>query len=121
MSSARELPEDLPQKIHIDNLFRLAVSLISLTIAIFLWMFRVVPELRPLLVLWGVYTLPYLTVWGIAQRTQNLRALDYLLNTLDIVCITWAIHLTGGLQSPFFYLYGVPFLVQAFHFDMGTV
>ena len=28
--------------------------------------------------------------------------------------ISWCIQITGGPQSPFFYLYAVPFLVQAF-------
>jgi signal transduction histidine kinase len=120
-SPRRASSEELAQKIRIDNLFRLAVSLTTFAIAIYLWTFRVLPSILPLGVLLAAYTCPYLLGWWLSRRLKTLRPLDYILTTLDIVGIAAAIHLTGGLQSPFFYLYGIPFLVQALHFDMGQI
>lgn len=121
-SVQRELPEDLSQKIRIDNVFRFGVSMIAAVIAVYLWMFHVLTNMRPLVILLAAYSIPYLTAWWLTSREQTLlRTLDYLLNALDILGITFAIHLTGGLQSIFFYLYGVPFLVQAFHFDRNII
>jgi K+-sensing histidine kinase KdpD len=117
----RGTPEDLPQKIKIDNLFRLAVSFTTFAIAIYLWTFRVIPSIAPLAMLLIGYTCPYVLAWWLTGRLKTLRPLDYFLTTLDILAISLAIHLTGGLHSPFFYLYGVPFLVQALHFDMGQI
>src|SRR5205823_1481693 len=104
----RGLPEDLRQKIHLDNLFRVAVSLTSFAIAIYLWTFHVIGGIRPLALLLFAYTFPYLIVWWYSDKIRLLRAVDYLLSALDILAITLCIHMTGGSGSPFFYLYAVP-------------
>src|SRR4051812_14994269 len=117
----RGLPEDLRQKIYLDNLFRLAVSLTSFAIAIYLWMFHVITAIHPLCALLLAYTGPYLLAWWLCPRIKQLRALDYLLSAFDIAAIAMCIHFTGGSRSPFFYLYAIPFLVQAFHFDFGQI
>jgi signal transduction histidine kinase len=115
------LSEDLRQKIHLDNLFRLVLSLTTFAISVYLWNFHLFPHLRPLFILLTAYTCGYLTVWGISQHVSALRPFDYLLSVFDIVGITVCIHYTGGPQSPFFYLYALPFLVQAFHFDLAKI
>jgi len=45
-----------------------------------------------------------------STRIDFLRPLDYVLTVADIAGITACIHLTGGVQSPFYYLYGDPAL-----------
>ena len=118
----RGLPEDLLQKIRLDSLFRLTISLTSFVLAVYLWIFSFVSDLRPLALLLAAYTVPYLAAWWLASRIEAARRLlDYALSAWDILGIACAVHLTGGPNSPFFFLYGVPFLVQAFHFDMGQI
>ncbi len=117
----RGIPEDLPQKIRLDNIFRSAISITTFAIAVFLWCFHTLPSLRPLIVLLVAYSVPYLVAWALIHTLKTLRPIDYFLSTIDIIGITVAIRLTGGPESPFFYLYGIPFLVQAFHFDLGQI
>src|SRR5258708_1639815 len=112
----REIPDDQRQKIHLDNLFRLTLSLITFLVGVYLWLVHVFTEVRPLVILLVAYTVPYLLIWSLINRVKWLRPLDYLLSIFDIAGITWCIHITGGIQSPFFYLYAIPLLVQAFHF-----
>lgn len=122
MSFLRVTPEELSQKIHLDNLFRLSISLASFALGVYLWVFRFVPQIKPLAVLLVIYSVPYLLCWLWISRIKILhRVIDYSLTTWDIVGITASIYLTGGPNSPFFYLYGVPLLVQAFHFDFGQI
>src|SRR5262245_13212854 len=111
MSSPRRgSPEDLRQKIHLDNMFRLALSLITFLVRAYLWMVHVIADSRPLFLLLIAYTVPYLLIWALSTLGKGLNLLDYVLSALDIGGITWCIHLSGGVESPFFYLYAIPLL-----------
>src|SRR5580765_3894807 len=108
MAPRRGSPDEQRQKIHLDNLFRLGLSLITFSVGVYLWLVHVFPQIRPLFQLLVGYTIPYLLIWWLSSRVTWLRPLDFVLSALDIFGITWCIHLTGGTQSPFFYLYAVP-------------
>jgi signal transduction histidine kinase len=121
MQPRRSSPEDLRQKIHLDNLFRLALSLATFALVSFLWTQHLFPHLHPLFCLLIGYSCGYMLIWALLPHTTFLRPLDFLLTAFDIGGITTCIHYTGGAQSPLFYLYALPFLVQAFHFDLNKI
>ncbi len=111
----------LAEKIRLDNRFRLTVSIAALLLAILLRSFHLLADLTPLACLIVAYNIPYVTAWVWVDRLPLLRIVIYFLSLIDFVAITAAVKLTGSLHSPFFYLYPVPFLVHAFHFDIGLI
>jgi signal transduction histidine kinase len=115
------LQENLSQKIHLDNLFRLALSLVTFALVAWLWAFHQLAQIRPLLILVLGYGFLYSIGWIAAARGQVPAWLDYFFHAVDIAAITLCIRFTGGSQSLFFYLYTIPFLVAAFHFDFAMV
>src|SRR5262245_55441383 len=92
--------EDLPHKLHLDNTFRLALSLTTFSLAVYLWVIHVIPDIRSITILMAAYSVPYLLVWWLIPRINFLRPLDYFLTAMDIGGITCCIQLTGGSQSP---------------------
>jgi signal transduction histidine kinase len=114
--------DTLRQKIQFDNLFRLALSLVTFAIVIALWAMHVEVNLRLLTGLLAIYSVTYLLAWWLSTRTTLfLRGIDFLLSALDIFGISSCIALSGGVHSPFFYLYAIPLLVEAFHFDLDQI
>lgn len=111
---------DPTREISIDNRFRLCVSYAAFAIAAILRTFHVVGSLRPIIWLTAAYSVPYALLW-MWRPALGLRPLYYALNALDFAAITAAVHLTGGPSSPFFYLYLIPFLVHALHFDASLI
>jgi len=105
-------------QLHFDNKLRLAVSLVALTISSLLHAAGHLAALLPLVWIVLLYTICYGLIWILAARIQaGILALRYLLSSVDFCAITAAVALTGGPDSPFFYLYPIPFLIHAFHFD----
>ncbi len=115
-------PRDaLLDSFHFDNRFRLSVSLSSFVIAGVLRGMHFVVNLSSLATVIVVYNVIYLTVWYHSSRLRRLDIYRFALSLVDFAAITLAIHWTGGLHSPFFYLYPIPFLVHSLHFDLGLI
>jgi signal transduction histidine kinase len=112
---------DFAESVHFDNLFRLVVSIATFSIATALYFAKSLADLTPLAWLIVAYTVPYLTVWIWLEQAKELRWITYALSVVDFAAITWAVVLTGGLQSPFFYLFPIPFLVHSLHFDRHLI
>src|ERR1019366_1248715 len=95
----------LVQQLRFDNRYRFAVSLNAFAIACLLHVSGFLPVLRPIIWVIGLYSLTYLLagVWAAPHR-PGIRGLRYGLAMMDFAAITAAVSLTGGPQSPFFYL-----------------
>lgn len=111
----------LREKIHLDNHFRLAVSTSALGIAGILYSLGMLSAIKPLAMVWAIYSLPYLLIWFAISHGSTHRAYSYVLSAVDYAAIALAVRATGGPQSPFFYLYPIPFLVHALYFDVRLV
>lgn len=121
LSSNRRDPAAVREKIHIDNHFRLALSSATLAIGLLLRLLGLLPTLKPLLILWTLYALPYMSVWLLIATGRASRFFAYALSLVDYVAIAAVVRLTGNTQSPFFYLYPLPFLVHALYFDFPLI
>lgn len=113
--------QSLAEHIGLDNRFRLAVSLAAFVLAAALRSVNILTDLRPLTGLVIAYNIPYILAWTLLHRISWLRPIIYFLSFLDFAAITAAVKLTGALNSPFFYLYPIPFLVHAFQFDLALI
>jgi signal transduction histidine kinase len=111
----------LVDKTRLDNQFRFAVSLSALSVACVLRSLGYLGSLYLLIWVLGIYTLPYALSWLWLSRGRTHPILRYGLGMADVAAITAVVVLTGGPESPFFYLYPIPFLVHAFHFDLAMI
>src|SRR5579872_1226190 len=111
----------LTERIGLDNRFRLAVSLAAFVLAAVLHSVNILTDLRPLAWLVVAYNIPYLFIWALRRWISWLRPVVYWLSMLDFAAITLALKFTGSLNSPFFYLYPIPFLIHAFQFDLALI
>ena len=114
-------PTEINQ-LYFDNKVRLVVSLTAVLLASALHAAGLLTVLRPLIWIVLVYSIPYAlsNVWARTQRA-GLSAVRYALSSSDFCAITAAVSLTGGPDSPFFYLYPLPFLIHAFQFDLRMI
>jgi signal transduction histidine kinase len=121
-SSSSDNPfRTLQEKIALDNRFRLGVSIATVAIAILMHLFGMNAAVKPILAVVALYSLPYGLIGVLLPRLRYLSAIRKVLSFGDFAAITAAMTLTGGLQSPFFFLYPVPFLIHAFHFDLELI
>jgi len=113
---------DQTDQLHFDNRFRFAVSLAAFVLASLLHAAGLLVAIRPLLWIIIFYSVPYgLTQLWIPGERSHVAAIRYALSSIDFCAITAAVALTGGPDSPFFYLYPLPFLIHAFHFDSKMI
>src|SRR5262245_43702936 len=108
----------LEEKISLDNRFRLAVSCAAFATAAVLRALQILPEMTRLSWLMAAYSVPYNIVWLRLLPAGWLRPVYFALSALDFAAITAIVAMTGGPQSPFFYLYPLPFLIHALQFDV---
>jgi signal transduction histidine kinase len=109
------------EKVDIDNRFRLAVSIATLAVTYVLSTSLEPGRIWRIFALVAAYSLPYFVVWLTLRRWSSLNIIRAALSLADFVAITLAMFLTGGHSSPFFFLYSIPFLVHAFHFDVELI
>lgn len=109
------------EKIHTDNHLRLAVSTSALVIGAILATLHLLPDFGRLTMVWMAYTIPYVFVWIWITRYSAQRLYSYLLSGVDYAAISFVVQITGGLASPFFYLYPIPFLIHALYFDVDMI
>ncbi len=108
--------------LRLDNRFRLVVSLIAFAIACLLHALGLITALTPFIWIFCAYSIPYGLSWiWIIRRPTETSFLRYGLSLLDFAAITTTVVITGGPQSPFFYLYPVPFLIHALQFDRKLI
>src|SRR5437870_301912 len=109
-------------QLRFDNRFRLIVSCGALAIAGFLVAIGLIPTLQPFLWIFAFSSIPYLlsSLW-LTRHDTGAPLLRYGLSLIDFAAITAAVKITGGPESPFFYLYPIPFLIHALHFDIPLI
>src|ERR1700687_4367106 len=109
-------------QLRFDNRFRLVVSLSACGSGGLLKTIGFINVLRPFLCIFAFYSIPYVISWlWIARHNSGPQVLRYGLGLIDLAAITAAVRITGGPQSPFFYLYPIPFLVHALQFDLRLI
>src|SRR5258706_8923731 len=110
------------EHLRLDNRFRLVVSTSALAIAFLLHAVGFIPDVRPVIRIFALYSIPYMLTWGwLSRRLSGAISQRYMLCLFDFAAITAVVRITGGPQSPFFYLYPVPFLVHALQFDLQLI
>jgi signal transduction histidine kinase len=109
-------------QLRLDHQFRLVVSLNAFAIACLLHSLGFLASLHAIYWLIGLYTVPYALTWICARHLgRGLTFIRYVLSLVDLAAITAVVVLTGGLESPFFYLYPVPYLVHSFQLEERLV
>jgi signal transduction histidine kinase len=111
----------LLERIHLDNRFRLALSLASFGLAGLLHAFGVPIPVFTVGAIIFAHGVVYLSVWAFLERITALSLCRYVLSLVDFFAITLAAFISGSLNSPFFYLYPVPLLVHALQFDLALI
>ncbi|MFA5974863.1 MAG: ATP-binding protein [Elusimicrobiota bacterium] len=116
-------PDDagLTEHIFVDNRFRLCLCCAVFAVAAILRALHLLSGFTAILTLTLLYSLPHLLFWIRRPPPSMLRPTYYALGALDFAAITIAVHLTGGPTSPFFYLYPIPFIIHALHFDAAMI
>jgi len=118
---------DQPQPAQIDllrfdNKLRFVISLAALLLASILHAAGLLTVLQPLIWIVLLYSIPYgLSQWWAPKDASALFILRYALSFSDFCAISAAVAVTGGANSPFFYLYPLPFLIHVFHLDPGMI
>jgi len=108
-------------KIKFDNFIRLLAAVVMMGVAFVIHWFGEPVNLSQVLFLFFVYVSILLFATLILRKIPNLRILDFFICFLDIIGITASICLTGGLSSPFFFIYFLPLLIQSYHRDWGLI
>ena len=111
----------LSERLAFDNRFRFAVSCVAFVMAALLSSVGKMAAFPTVALIIFLYSVPYVVLWFFFDDWKSPRAAFYVLSAIDFAAITAIVRLTGGLSSPFFYMYPLPFLVHAFHFDVGLI
>jgi GAF domain-containing protein len=108
-------------KVRFDNFFRLLLSSISFVVCFVLWSFDALPNWKPILGIYIGYGIIHLVISALMLNSPYVRYLDFSVITLDLVGIAFAIFVTGGVNSPLYFLFFVPLLIQSYHRDWATI
>jgi|GEM_PF-4162333 len=108
-------------KIWFDNIFRVWVSLITFAICFLLYIADSIERFSPIFVIFILYVITEIAATWFLFRTRFHRQTDFCLCGTDLIGISFAIFLTGGINSPFYFLYFIPLVIQAFHRDWSLL
>jgi len=104
-------------RIRFDNTIRFLTALPSFIVCLFLWMSDIIPSMPALIGIFIAYGVLQTTFTILFKKANLPRVEDAILCLTDIIGISLAILLTGGIISPLYFLYFVPFLIKVFHRD----
>lgn len=110
-----------PAKIWIDNTFRLWISVVALIGALILSGFSSIGNQKVILATFVSYAGLCITANWLYLTKKYHRQFDFVLCSLDIIGITALIYLTGRQNSPFFFIYFIPIILQSFHRDWNLI
>ncbi len=109
------------QNIRFDNSMRIVISLMALATAFFLWIGKLIPSIGPIILIFSTYSaLQILGGWSLA-RFRHYREINYAICTVDIVALSLGVYWTGHFNSPLYFIYFMPLIIQAFHRDWALL
>src|SRR5439155_22621313 len=109
------------ENIRFDNSMRIAISLLALAGSFVLWVGNVIPSIGPVvLIFFGYAALQILGGWSLTQWTRY-REINFAVCTVDIVALSLGVHYTGQVNSPLYFIYFMPLIIQAFHRDWALL
>jgi signal transduction histidine kinase len=106
---------DHAAKISHDNLFRWWVSVFSLLAAFILWGGDTLRSIGPIVGIFLAYNFVQGLSWLLIKSGRASETLDLSLHAVDNAAITASLYWTGGVESPFCFLYAIPVIVEAYH------
>ena len=109
------------EKIWFDNIFRIWISFLTFFIVWILWIGGTLPSFKPVIAVYLLYLAVEISVTWLLLKTQRFRQMDFVLCFFDIVGVSIGIYLTGGANSPLYFLYFIPVIIQAFHRDWALI
>jgi len=105
---------------------RWAVRIRGVVIALFLglataaWALRLLPSLVPPLLAAGAGTVLNLAAAASIRRWRGIPAMLLWSGAGDVLIITWVVWATGGVESPFVFLYALQVVTTALLVDLPT-
>jgi len=109
------------EKIWIDNTFRAWLSTLTFILCATLSTMSEMISLSSVVILFSIYVVLGLAATWLLFKIRSNRFINFFLCTLDISVLSAGIHITGGTQSPLYFLYFIPLIVQAFHRDWALI
>jgi len=109
------------QKIKFDNSVRLVASSTMLGVAFLIRWFGEPVDLSSAVSLFISYGLILTGMTLFLKRIPQARIVDFAVCFTDVVGISFAVHFTGGITSPLFFMYFLPLMIQTYHRDWGLI
>ncbi len=109
------------QNIRFDNSMRIAISLLALAAAFVLWVGKAIPLIGPVFLIFSCYAVLQIFGSWCLTRWSHYRKINYAVCTVDIVALSLGVHWTGQADSPLYFIYFMPLIIQAFHRDWALL
>jgi len=105
--------QKLSKKLVFLNSIRIAIFLTLTLVAIIIWLFlNIYFSIIPVIIALAAAIAVSILFFPLS-RLLNIRLLLYCQLTFDILMITLLVYLSGGINSPFYFLYILPIIVAA--------
>lgn len=109
------------ENIKFDNSMRIAISLMALITSLMLWAGGIIPSIIPVVATFCAYAGLQIGGAWLLTITRRYRAINFGLCSVDLIALSMGVYWTGAGQSPLYFIYFMPLIIQAFHRDWALL